>query len=168
MLPFCFLSTAEVESASAKGSKGGSRSSTQSKQLPLNQRQRQIGQIPTLPLRLPKDLQQLLQSEGYQRYQLASQLVGARTSESRDRGPISFATNRKSSARGGGGGGLNTHQAETIHTTPMWTLTQRITHHSREYTSQDTKPQCGRYFRQSTTEISKSTNPRGRLCVGPF
>ena len=64
--------------------------------------------------------------------------------------------------------GVITHQAVKIHITPMWTLMQRITHHAREYTTQDTKPQCGRYFWLSATETSKSTQPRGRLCFGPF
>ena len=69
--------------------------------------------------------------------------------------------NTKAEGLGGGGGwgpplkaqssttglekdleGSNTHQAVEIRITPMWTLVQRITHHSREYTSQDTKPQC--------------------------
>ena len=42
--------------------------------------------------------------------------------------------------------GIHTHQAMEKHITPMWMLMQKIAHHSREYKSQDTKPQRGRHL----------------------
>ena len=80
---------------------------------------------------------------------------------------VRVVTRQQASLRITRGGRQHTSDSEK-HITPMWMLPQRITHHSREYTSQDTKPQRGLCFRRSATETSKSAEPRGRPCFQPF